>query len=75
MKKESIMKILKETEEKWVRLDVNMDKKVEDLLEQYAYTHITAKELAQLVINWSFNDIIKNQLRKAKNETKTFVRG
>jgi len=74
MKEKSIIKILKETEEKWVRLDIEFNEEIEGLLEQYAYKHITTKELAQLVINWAFNDIINKQLRKAENERKTFMR-
>jgi len=57
------LKILKETEKKFVILEVVMDATLKKALLDYA-DNINGIELDDLLINWSFNDIIKKQLKK-----------
>lgn len=65
-KKEELgsLKILKETEEKVVRLDIEMDDVLVKSLIDYTLANSDAKELRDILINWAFNDILKKQLQR-----------
>jgi len=64
-KKEELgsFKILSEKEEQWVRMDVEMDESLTKMLVIYAKEKMSEKELDALLINWSFNYILKKLLK------------
>jgi hypothetical protein len=63
-KKLGSLKILKETEEKFVKLDVEMDDVLITSLVDYTIANSSAEELRNIFINWAFNDILKKQLQR-----------
>jgi hypothetical protein len=64
-KKEELgsFKILSEKEEQWVRMDVEIDESLTKMLVIYAKEKMSEKELDALLINWSFNYILKKLLK------------
>jgi|GEM_PF-4492998 len=67
MKKElGILTFLNEVEEKHVKFEVQMDNKVIECLLKYADREMNKNERRDIFINWAFNDIIKKQLTKEK---------
>ena len=55
-------KIVKETEEKYVKLDVEMDDGLREMLASYADQTMSATERSDMLLNWAFNDIIKKMV-------------
>ena len=60
------LKIIKEKEEVFVRMDIEMDKELTDFLVDYAWENIPRKVEQELLVSWAFNDILKKQLKKMK---------
>ena len=60
------MRILKETPEKWVKLDVEMDDTTINLLVGYAEKTMSATEKSELLVNWAFLDILRKQIGRKK---------
>jgi hypothetical protein len=60
------LKIIKEKEEVFVRMDIEMDKELTDFLVDYAWENIPLKVEQELLVSWAFNDILKKQLKKMK---------
>jgi hypothetical protein len=58
------VKILKETPEKWVKLDVEMDDFTVNALLNHADKNMSEEERKNLYLNWAFLDVIRKQLAK-----------
>lgn len=69
-KKEELgfLKILSEKDEKWVQMEVEMDGSLTKILVAYAKDKMSGKELDALLINWSFNDVLKKQIEREKSK-------
>ena len=63
MKKGFKFEILKEVEEKVVKMDIELDNNLRDLLVLYATEKASKKELEEILISWSFTDILKKQIK------------
>ncbi len=64
LKDVATLKILKETEEKWVRMDVEMSDSLINMLIAYADREMSAEERKNLFLNWAFLDIIRKAIKK-----------
>lgn len=64
------LKILKETPEKWVRLDVEMSETLINILLTYADEMMSEEERKDLYLNWAFLDIVRKQLAKEGRKKK-----
>jgi len=62
------LKILKETPEEWVRMDVQMDDSLVDLLVDYAKKNMSKEEIRSELINWAFLDVLKKQITREKRK-------
>jgi hypothetical protein len=65
-KKGCEFKIVGESTEEVVNLDVEMDNSLVGLLIDYTNANITKKESDQLLLNWAVTDILKKQTKKEK---------
>ncbi len=63
------LKILKEVEEKWVRLDVEMSDSLINMLLEYADREMDEEERKKLFITWAFLDVVRKQMKKDKIKT------
>jgi len=63
-----ILKILKETPEKWVKIDVEMSDSLVAALIGYARERMTDEDIKEYLINWSFIDILKKQIAREKRK-------
>ena len=57
------MKILKETNEEVVKLDIEFVKDEKETLLWYGITNIPIEEYKNMMIEWAFIDAIKRQLK------------
>lgn len=64
------IKILKESVEKYVKLDIEMSNLTIRFFVEYANKNMTRKEKEELLINWAFTDILIKQVNKESKNGK-----